>query len=208
MKEKPSDWFLAFPDWCFSHPIHSAHNLSFQRENLMSLQWFPTVLLTKSKGPCCSRPHSDPTSPCPTAPHSSSQWSIPVSWPGHIYSDLWDFVRAVPCLELSSLHLCLVHFYSLFTSTYPSLIWCPVLPRHSTHRSNVTGYLLFWLLLQTLNSVSTLITNTAAGPAQTREQRAFHKYLLSTCMSILLTEGKAPPSKLKINCGKSIIHYK
>lgn len=77
-----------FPDWCFSHPIHSAHNLSFQRENLMSLQWFPTVLLTKSKGPCCSRPHSDPTSLCPTAPplkflmvHTSFLTRPHILWP-------------------------------------------------------------------------------------------------------------------------------
>lgn len=96
MKEKPSDWFLASQLWCFSHPIHSAHNLSFQRENLMSLQWFPTVLLIKSKGPCCSRPHTliQPLL-APLLPLRFSM--VHTSFlTRHIYFDLWDSVHAGP----------------------------------------------------------------------------------------------------------------
>lgn len=147
MEEKPSDWSLASLLRPFSHLIHSAHAFIFPKAKsypVISMS-FQTVLLIKSKGPCYSGPQA-PGHP-PLTPQLPLKFSIT-----HAAFQLTQHTLAsglssmlLPCPELSSLYLCLVHLCSPFLRTSPRLMGAPflklmALPHHSMARMYLAGY--------------------------------------------------------------------
>lgn len=89
LKEKASDGCLASLLWPFSHLIHSAHILSFQRQSLsLSFQGLQTALhkIQRSHAPV-----HPPT--CPHCSHLSSSWPMPPLCPHHAHNNLRTFVH-------------------------------------------------------------------------------------------------------------------
>lgn len=140
-------------------------------------------------------PRTSPTLHCPTA--ATQAHNAHTCFLTRQYSHFWAFIHTAPWPRnflppplLGSPLLTLQGSSKAPTqvwSGYPSCVLMG-LPHHSSHCCNITGCLLFWLPLQTLNSVSTSITKMSPGPAQSLEQRVLHKYLLSECMNILLID--------------------
>ena len=147
-EEKPSDWSLAPLLWPFSHLIHSAHAFIFPKAKS-----YPVI----STVPNCSSdkvqrslllwapvPVHRPLTPWLPRKFSVTHAAfLPMQHtPASGLSSM-----LLPCPELSSLHLCLVHLCPPFLRTSPSLMGAPflklmALPHHSARGSNIPGWLL------------------------------------------------------------------